>query len=102
MKVLILPKEFSEVFRLRPNDAFAPFARTIREGDQLVVRVGLEDYDEDDLVIAASEELLVVLGSRPPASFCIHLFIPSHAVLKDIEARIEERVLVIKVPLAGH
>jgi hypothetical protein len=99
VKILFLPEEFSELLHLRSKLSFAPYTETIRAGENLVIRVGLEDFTEDDVLVAISKESLVILGSRPPASFCMHLFIPSDALLKEIEARIEERVLLITVPL---
>ena len=99
MKVLFLPREFSEVLHMRSRPSFEPYAKTVREGDNIEIRIGLEDFTEDDIIVAVAEELLAVLGTRPPASFCIQLFIPSNAVLKDIEAKVEERVLVVRIPL---
>ena len=96
---MFLPTEFSEVLHLEYKQSFAPYARTVREGAKVVLRIELDDFTEDDVLFAITKDKLIILGTRSPASFCLHLDIPSDADARGIEAHITDHVLIMEMPI---
>ena len=99
MKILFLPDEFSELLHLQTKHTFDPYTQMARVGEKLVVRMALEDFTEDDVVVAVAKDVLVIIGTHYPASFCMHFSLPSDAVLKDIQSTMADGSLQIEIPL---
>jgi hypothetical protein len=99
VKVLFLPDEFAELLHLGSKRSFAPYAETRREGTTLVVRIQLDDFTEDDVLLGITKNMLVILGNRYPASFCINLPIPPDAIASEMESSLEDGVLELRIPL---
>jgi HSP20 family molecular chaperone IbpA len=99
MRILFLPDEFSELLHLQTKHTFDPYTQVARVGEKLVVRMALEDFTEDDVVVAVAKDALVIIGTRYPASFCMHFGLPSDAEVENIQSTMAEGILQIEIPL---
>ena len=97
--ILFLPEEFVELLRLDTKPSFVPYAEMLRQGETLVLRIEIGDFTNDEVIVAATKNLIIVLGSRYPASFFMHFPLPSDADGRRARSRVNDSVLVIEMPL---
>jgi hypothetical protein len=99
LRIHFLPAEFGEVFRFDARERINPHVRATRSAKALLLKVQLEDYDEDDLVVAITNSTLVILGGRMPSGFCIYHHLPTDALPREARAELKEGTLEIEFPL---
>ena len=99
LKVLHLPSDFGALLHLGSKPPFTEYFRWLRIDDRLFARVDLGDFTEDDVLVAVTNNIVVIIGSRRPASFCLHLNVPPDGAIHELETRISGGVLELSMPL---
>ena len=99
MRVLRLPNEFAELLQLETKPSFAEYARPVRLGDQIILTIDVNDFTEDDLLVALARNAIVIIGIRKPASFCLNVDIPPDALAEEMAVTIKDGVLELRMPV---